>query len=92
MATLKAKAVESALVKKGFILDNKDHRRFVLYIGGIKQEIRTMLSHNGQEINQYLQSCMARQMCLTKSEFLLFVACKLSGENYIKTLKERGHL
>ena len=89
MAVLKAKDVEQALCKKGFQKEDNDHRRFRLYIDGKKKSIRTMTSHNGQDIDNHLQSCMARQMKLSKSEFLLFVACTMSGEKYVELLRVR---
>jgi len=87
---LKAKEVERSLRKKGFEPSNKDHRQFWFYIDGEKTNIRTMASHNSQEIDNFLQARMAEQMHLTKNEFLLFVSCKISESDYTKKLKADG--
>jgi len=92
MATLKAKDVESSLLKKGFARDNSHHRLFWFYHNGAKKQIRTRTSHDDQDVVQYLQAKMASQMHLTKKEFMAFVSCTISEENYIKLMTERGHL
>ena len=90
MATLKAKDVERALCKKGFVEYNKDHKKFFLYVNGERTSISTKTSHNNQDINNHLQSFMSTQMHLTKNEFLLFVACTISEEKYVEILKSKG--
>jgi len=92
MAVLKAKDVEQTLCKKGFQREDNEHRRFRLFIDGMRKGVWTMTSHNGQDIDSHLQSCMARQMKLSKSEFLLFVTCTISKERYIEILKQREQL
>jgi len=92
MAILKAKTIESALCKKGFVREDKDHRKFRLFVNGLKKSIWTMTSHNDQDIGNRLQACMAEQMHLTRAEFLLFVACSISEQQYVCLLKARGHI
>jgi hypothetical protein len=92
MATLKAKEVESNILKKGFVKLNNDHKRFWLVVDGKTIGIRTFTSHNGQDINDYLQSQMAKQLKITKKEFADFAACKLSESDYINILKNKGEL
>jgi len=90
MATLNAKDVEQSLLRKGFIRDNDRHRIFWFHHNGERKPIRTMTSHNKQDIDVYLQGEMSRQMCLTKKEFVAFVSCTISGESYVKLMRERG--
>jgi len=92
MTIVKAKDIETALCKKGFAKENNDHRKFRFYANGVRTNIWTMTSHNDQEVNGYLQSCMGRQMHLTKNEFLLFVTCTMNQDKYVEVLKHRGHL
>jgi len=49
---------------------------------GERSEIRTRTSHNGQEIGDILLSHMARQVGLTKRDFLDLVDCPLSRAQY----------
>ena len=86
---LKAKDVEKALLKKGFRKDNKDHRRFRLWVDGVMRKVNTMTSHNSQEIGHNLQTMMAMQMYLTKNEFLIFVSCQMTEQDYIERLKAK---
>jgi len=92
MSTLKSNLVEKALCNKGFDRSNTDHRVFWLYVDGKRTSIHTKTSHNSQDIDNYLQSCMARQMQLTKNEFLLFVSCQMNFETYVKRIRSRGCL
>jgi len=92
LSTLKAKDVEKALCKKGFEKSNTDHRVFWFYIDGARTNIHTKISHNSQDIDDYLQSCMARQMQLTKNDFLLFVSCQMNFKTYIERIKSSGVL
>ena len=87
----KAKEVERVLEKKGFERERgqKDHNRFVLLIDGKITSIRTKTSHNGQDIDDYLQKRMAEQMHLTKPEFKSFVSCTISKDEYAKKVVER---
>ena len=86
---LKAKDVERSLEKKGFRKDNRDHRKFRLHIGEEAQRVHTMTSHNSQEIDPYLQPQMAKQMYLTKAEFLIFISCQMTEQGYIERLKSK---
>jgi len=92
MPVLKSKNVENALCNKGFTRSNNDHRVFWFYVDGKRTSIHTKTSHNNQDIDNYLQSCMARQMQLTKNEFLLFISCQMNYETYVKRMKSRGYL
>ena len=93
MAGVTSGKVERALTKKGFVREPGDHRFYFLYDEkGKRTSIRTKVSHNQQEINDYLINCMKKQLHLTKSEFLDLVNCPLSRENYLAVLKNSGVL
>lgn len=47
------------------------------------------MSHGATEVGAGLLGAMAREMRISKNDFLLFVECKLSGEIYLtKMLSE----
>ena len=92
MPVLKAKEVEKNLCKKGFAKDNEDHRRFRFFQNGTKTAIRTMTSHNNQEIGDSLQLLMSRQLHLTKKEFFMLAICQMTEEEYTAIMKQRGYL
>lgn len=89
MATLKAREVKQALLKKGFRLFNNDHEYFILYVDGRKTRVKTKISHGEKEIDDGLIDLMKKQTHLSREEFLDLANCPLSGERYIELLGER---
>ena len=81
---LDRRAVESALLSKGFRSREGRHRRFVYFTrGGRKTPVGTMLSHGSQrDLNDGLTRAIARQCKLTRREFEDLVAYPLSREQY----------
>jgi hypothetical protein len=92
MAVLDGKKTEKNLKKKGFIeAINKspDHIRLELYHQG-KLVLGTKLSHNGQDLNDFLIKQMSVQCKLNKEQFKDLANCPLSQEEYIDILREQG--
>ncbi len=93
MAVLNAKKTEKNLKKKGFIeAINKspDYIRLELYDQRGKLILATKLSHNGQDLNDYLIKQMSVQCKLNKEEFKNLALCPLSQEAYFAILTEQG--
>ncbi len=86
----KGRDIDVALCKKGFrrVLDGKHIR----YFFNGNQNIRTMMSHGsmGETLSAKLMSDMARQLRLTKAQFLAFIDCTLSEEGYREALETQG--
>jgi hypothetical protein len=81
--------VEQGLLRKGFVKKEGDHHYFTYYnLKGEKTQVFTKTSHTPKmrEIPDNLLSLMAKQCCLTKSDFLNLVNCPLSREDYEKKL------
>jgi hypothetical protein len=72
--------------------DGGDHDRFWLYCGDVKQAISTKLSRgtNYRTIDDSLLSKMARQLHLTRAEFLELVDCDMDGPRYIDRLRSNN--
>lgn len=87
-----AKDVAASLTKKGFHSHHSDHQRFYLHVEGKKTAVRTMISHSAKEIDDNLLSLMARQVKLNKKLFADLIDCPLSQEQYVKLLREGGHV
>lgn len=81
-----SRKVEQSLAKKGFKNEPGDHKFFVLYNEGK----RTKVSHNNQEINDYLIGNMSRQLHLNKLQFCDLINCPLSENAYKKILKDKN--
>lgn len=91
MATLDPRKVVANLCKKGFKESTSHHMYYELWHDG-KFILHTYVSHNGQEINDYLIGQMSKQCKLNKSDFKKFAKCTLTQEGYIKILKGEGHI
>lgn len=78
-------AVESALQRKGFVMSQADHRRFVFYTGGGKKTgVWTKTSHgtSHREISSANLGKMARQCRLSAKDFERLIDCPLEREEY----------
>lgn len=87
--------IESGLTRKGFVKKEGDHHYFRYFTkDGLKTPVYTKTSHGNKshEIDDFLLSEMAKQCCLTKKEFLLFIECSLDRSSYERNLKEKGFL
>ena len=90
--TLDRRKVETALKKKGFKLENRDHRFYFLYVGGIRQVIYTKIS-TGREyrtLGYDLVGDIATQMKLRPNQLRQFVACKIWELDYLALLRAQG--
>ena len=87
----KFQKIDTSLCRKGFVRDEKgDHIRYRLYVDGAKTEIRTMISHNRRPIPDSLISIMAKELRLSKKDYLRLINCTLSGEEDARRLKDSG--
>ena len=70
---------EGAKHEKYYFLDDEDR----------KTRANTVLSRSnrGRDVNDRLQSSIAKQMKLTKNQFKQFVDCTLSKEDYVRELE-----
>jgi predicted RNA binding protein YcfA (HicA-like mRNA interferase family) len=88
----KAKDVSANLLRKGFQQRNGGDKYFHLYVEGKKTPVFTLISQGEKEIHDGLLGQMAKQTKLSKKEFLDLVDCPLSLEEYLKRLREGGHI
>lgn len=87
-----AKDITAALLAKGFTLREGDHHFYSLVVGGKKTGIFTKVSHGEKEVGDSLLAQMAKQTKLVKKDFLDLVDCPLTSEQYLKKLRDAGHL
>jgi hypothetical protein len=91
MTTRKRSNVETALQQKGFQLQkNGDHRYYFFYLDE-KIVAKTKVSHGTKykDLSNDLISYMARQCHLNKNDFLAFVDCSISQQQYEKILRQK---
>lgn len=86
MPSLKVKDISSSLLKKGFVASEKDHTYYIFYKDNHKTRVWTKISHGEKEIGDKLINAMQKQLKLTKQQFLDFVNCPLSKDEYRKIL------
>lgn len=92
MATLDSNKTYKSMCKKGFQeAENKgnDHKRIEFWYDGKLTRCRTKFSHNAEELNNYLIGEMAKQIALSRNEFIEFAKCTLSKEGYVTILKSK---
>lgn len=82
------KNVLSALERKGFKKENS-HHIIMCYcdVRGAKTPIRTKASHSGKDLSDWHLSQMAKQCKLSNKEFLRFVDCEMSQEEYDRLVR-----
>lgn len=87
-----AKDIAAGLVKKGFAPREGDHAFYHLVVNGKKTIISTKISHGEKEIRDKLLGIMARQLKLSKRDFINLVDCPLTAEEYLAMLRQARHI
>jgi hypothetical protein len=87
-STRKGRDVDAALRKKGFRCNAKGDHLFYYFSGA---SITTKMSHGmmSSSLSADLISRMARQLHLTKKQFLELIDCTLTEEQYRNILSEQ---
>lgn len=93
MTVLKTARIRSSLQKKGFVASEGDHTFFHYINGdGKKTAVMTKISHGKSEISDPLIGQMAKQVNLSKNQFMDLVNCPLSKEEYESILESKNLL
>jgi hypothetical protein len=90
LKTCKARDIEAALNKKGFLHKETHHKIFYLCMNGRITGVHTFLSHGQKEYSPDLLAKMRNQLHLSGREFTDLIQCPLTGEHYLQLLVERG--
>jgi hypothetical protein len=89
VSTLKTRQVDQALITKlGFERHDSHHRIYRLYLDG-QLLARTFISHSQRELTNFHIAQMARQMRLSRQEFLAAVECSLDRDEYYALIRQR---
>jgi len=83
-----------AFEKKGLRPRENDHTYYYLYVSDKKTPIRTKLSR-GSKYRVYgpgLLKQVAWELKLTLPELARFVDCPLEYSDYVRLMRDRGHL
>lgn len=81
----KRRYVETALERKGFQKNQRDHRKFIYHMdSGEKTAVWTKISHGSEhrDISPINLGKMAKQCKLDKDDFERLLDCPLSREDY----------
>ena len=96
MASLEKSDVMDALTKKGYREESgaKDHHYFVYYHDGKKTLIKTKTSRSPKvrTLDDSMVCKMAHQCHLAKNDFVKFVRCTLTGDEYRLVLLDKKAL
>lgn len=83
-----ARTVAAALSNKGFASRENHHTYFHLVVAGKKIIVSTKISHGETEIGDPLLASMARQVHLSKKQFLELVDCPMTAAAYLVELRK----
>ncbi len=93
MASRKQREVGQGLENKGFARSNRHHKYYILFVDGRKTNIKTRVSHGSKsEIDDNLLSFMARQVRLSKNDFLNLIDCPMLLDDYLRILRANNHI
>ncbi len=88
------RVIDAALRKKGFRreMDGKHIWYHFSKSNGKDSDVKVMMSHGmmGSTLSAKLISDMAKQLRLTKSQFLAFIDCTLDEKGYREILEKQG--
>jgi hypothetical protein len=88
------KKIVKSLTRKGFggSSRNRDHD-YYYYLDSSTRPVFTKVSRGSsyKSIGDILLKKMADQIGLTKSEFIRFIDCPMSAEEYRSILSKKGH-
>jgi hypothetical protein len=91
--TRKGREIASALLKKGWRRERDGNHTWYTFLirDGAEFSVHTLMSHNisGKTVSRSLMARMAKQLHLTNRQFLNFIDCRLSEEDYRKLLSDR---
>lgn len=90
MTVFACRKVSGALKKKGFSTDSGKHVVYYFVYNGKIQGIATHMSHNNQEIDDYLLGEMAEQLSISKKEMCELIECTFSEDDLIKKYQKSG--
>ena len=95
MPVLDARKTLNNLKKKGFVdaaNKSKNHIRLEFWHNGKLTRSHTKLSHNNQDLNDFLITLMSKQVCLTRKQFIDLAESPLDQKEYEDILKQQGFL
>lgn len=79
--------LEKVLSKKGFTLNNKDHKYYTLIVDNKITNIKTRISHDGKEYGSKLMSRVKKQLKFkSNKDAENFFDCPMNYEEYIEML------
>ena len=78
-----ARKVRKGLLNKGFRESEGDHKFYTFHtVQGLKTSVYTKMIHSADELSDSLLGMMARQVKLSKKDFLSLVDCSITHEAY----------
>lgn len=92
MTAIKSMKAKKALLRKGFKEAKGDHYFLIYYHDGLKTDIRTKISRDHSELNEWLIAQMKKQICLSKTEFIGVVDCSISKEKLQQIYLKMGKI
>lgn len=90
MPPIRVRLLHSALLRMGFVPENRKDVYYFHTLNGGRTGVRTKMSHGETEVGEHLLHKMARQLYLSRSELDEFVSGRMTNETYLRILREKG--
>jgi hypothetical protein len=84
MTEVHVSRILTALTSKGFVLQETHHTMLWLEVAGKKTPIHTWISHGQRRVDDWLLGQMAKQLKITKKQFLALIDCSFSNAGYVQ--------
>jgi hypothetical protein len=92
LSTRKTADLRSALLNKGFKLEQTHHEMLWFTVEGKSTSVRTRLSRGAREYDDGLLGQMAKQLRLRRQELDDLIDCPLDYATYLKKLIDGRHV
>lgn len=93
LAAIKTRDIKSALLSKGFEVEETHHEYLWFYYDGKRTHIKTRLSHGIDEYGSNLINAMKKQLKLnSRQDIENLLKCPMTESQYIELLLKSGEL
>jgi len=93
MTARSSESIKRSLLTKGFRKSDTHHQYLILWIDGMKTNIKTKISHGKMDYGDALLSAVKTQLKLSNKKLLLdLIDCPMELDDYISELNKNNHL
>ena len=93
MTARSSELIKRSLLTKGFRHSDTHHKYLILWIDGVKTNIKTKISHGKRDYGDALLSAVKTQLKLSNKKHILdLIDCPMEHAEYVAELIKNNHL